>query len=95
MVKIEMDSRWVSKEQCPLRAEIIAAEPFEEKFNNRPYTSIKLHLKSEHGEVYTYEAKFGDKNFCVNTFGPDTVDWLGETVTVVLDKETGYKRLER
>ena len=94
MVKIEMDSRWVSKEQCPLRAEIIAAEPFEEIFNKWTYTSIKLHLKTERGEVYTYEVKFGDKNFCINMFGNDTAKWLGQIVTVVLDKETGYKRLQ-
>lgn len=95
MVKIEMDSRWVTKEECPLRAQIIAAEPFEEKFKNRPYTSIKLHLKSERGEVYTYEAKFGDKNFCINSFGADTNDWLGKWVVVALDTVTGYKRVEK
>jgi len=93
MVLAQMDSMWVPKEILPCTFEVTGLEEIKETIKNRPYTYYRLALKAENGRVYTYDAKFKDKNYMVNTYGPDTDDWLGSIVVVEIDPETSYKRL--
>lgn len=93
MVQATLDLSWVPKEKCPLKAVITKVEEVKETIKGRPYTSYRLTLESK-GSFYSYDAKFGDKNFLVNTISPETDNWTGKTICVAIDEATGYKRIE-
>jgi len=93
MVQATLDPRWVPKDKCPLVAKIHGVEELKESIKGRPYITLRLTLHGEDGEFYQYDAKFGDKNFLINTFTGDTEKWIGKEIVIILDGETTYKRI--
>lgn len=91
MVQATLDPRWINKSQCPLAGVIKQVEPYEESFKGRNYQSFRLTLATEEG-VYTYDAKFRDKNALINFFGSNTDTWLEKKICITLSPE-GWKQI--
>ena len=94
MVQATLDPQWVPKEILPAKCEILDVIEkwgvFESGGKERKYQYFTLVLRWN-GQQYFYDAKFGDKNFLVNTLGVDTDQWIGKTVTVRMGEK--YKEL--
>lgn len=92
MVQVKLDPQWVPKSKCPLKAAIVSIEEIPETIKGRPYTTLRLMIENK-GQMYQYDAKFGDKNFLVNTLGADSEKWIGQEITIEVNEETGYKQI--
>jgi len=92
MPQATLDPRWVPKDKCPLQTLIHSVAEINETIKGRPYVTMRLILNAA-GEFYQYDAKFGDKNFLINTFGPDTDEWIGKEIWITVNPETTYKQI--
>lgn len=92
MSEAKLDLLWVPKEICPATFTIVALEPKTDAFKGRPYTFYVLTLEYKSGGMFQYEAKFGDKNFLINTLGAETDSWRGKQIGMRV-AENGYKQL--
>jgi len=91
MSEAKLDLLWVPKEMCPADFTIAGIEEKNDAFKGRPFVFYTLTLVHPHG-MFQYDAKFGDKNFLINTLGPQTEAWIGKTVGMRIG-ENGYKQL--
>lgn len=91
MVQATLEPQWVPKEICPAtcRIEKVTEKHAIEK-SGRSTQFFELLLMCN-GQHYTYDAKYGDKAFLVNTIGADTDLWVGKTIRVVQGEK--YKNL--
>lgn len=94
MVQATLDRQWVPDRILPAKMkieEVIEKWGVAEKDKREiKFQYFTLLLRHE-GQVYAYDAKFGDKNFLINTIGDDTDKWVGKEVTV--RKGEKYKEL--
>lgn len=92
MPEATLDVQWIPKSACPVRAAITDVELITETFKGRPYQTARLILNAG-GKLYQYDAKFGDKNYLINTFGANTELWVKEEITIAVDPVDGYKKI--
>lgn len=92
MVEAKLDLLWVPNAMLPANFVICGVEPQTGTFKGRTYEFFVLHLQSNDGRVFQYEAKFGDKNFLINTISPKTEEWLGERIGMRIG-ENKYKQI--
>ena len=86
MVLIDITLPWVKPEQFEQRLDIVKVDFVKGKFG----TEIELHLLELHtGTVYRMSVYGKNKNFLVNTYGPETAAWLGKPIMISLDLQNG------
>jgi len=91
MSEAKLDLLWVPKEMCPADFTIAGIEEKTDAFKGRPFVFYTLQLRHPNG-FFQYDAKFGDKNFLINTHGPQTDTWTGKKIGMCIG-ENGYKQL--
>lgn len=91
MVQAKLDLQWVPDTMLPASFDIAEVKEFEFSIKGKTYIGYLLHLIRD-GQVFAYEAKFGDKNFLINTISPETDNWVGERIGI-RKAENGYKQL--
>jgi len=92
MSEAKLDVQWIPKSACPVRATITDVELITETFKGRPYQTARLMLTAN-GNLYQYDAKFGDKNYLINVFGSNTDEWMKQEITIAVDPVDGYKKI--
>jgi hypothetical protein len=88
-----LDTLWVPAGILPARFKIEAVEERYGETKKGKYQFFALTLSSK-GQFYIYEAKFGDKNFLINTAGKDASSWVGIEIGLEIGAD-GYKTIVR
>lgn len=92
MSQATLDLLWVPSAMLPANFVIVGVEERTGMYKERKYIFYNLILQHKSGQMYQFEAKFGDKNFLINTHGPDTMNWTSKIIGMEIG-ENKYKRL--
>lgn len=91
MTEATLDTLWVPKSILPALFKIERVEERYGETKKGKYQYFALTLTCN-GQFYLYEAKFGDKNFLINTAGTDVRKWVGIQIGMRIGDD-GYKTL--
>ena len=92
MVIAQTDIRFVPKSMLPATFKITKVTEQYGTFKGKSFQYFVFELMTIAGEIFQYECKYGDKNFMINTAGPDSDTWIGIYVHMGIN-EKGYKQL--